>query len=154
MLPKGTLVRVAQPAYPRARLPPHYTVPIQYLHSTYTVSIPYLLRRPFPQVLSYLDFFPTGVQRTAVATAANICRGLSASEHGDAVATAAPILIGLLQYQVRWWYCSGALQQCYCGMVLHVSWWYCGNGTVECYCSNDIAFLVLQGCSWLRAGCA
>lgn len=51
------------------------------------------------QVLSYLDFFPTGVQRTAVATAANICRGLT-PEHADAVATAAPILIGLLQYQV------------------------------------------------------
>ena len=48
-------------------------------------------------VLSYVDFFQTGVQRVAVATAANICRGLS-TEHVDAVSTAAPILIGLLNY--------------------------------------------------------
>ena len=54
---------------------------------------------PVLQVLSFLDFFPTGVQRTAVATAANMCRALTA-ENADAVATAAPILIGLLQYQV------------------------------------------------------
>lgn len=47
--------------------------------------------------LSYVDFFQTGVQRVAVATAANICRGLS-TEHVDAVSTAAPILIGLLSY--------------------------------------------------------
>eukprot|EP00887_Chlorella_sp_A99_P008099 scaffold12.g8099.t1 len=40
----------------------------------------------------------TGVQRVAVATAANICRGLT-TDHEDAVATAAPILIGLLSYQ-------------------------------------------------------
>ncbi|KAL4436702.1 hypothetical protein ABPG75_003841 [Micractinium tetrahymenae] len=50
-------------------------------------------------VLSYVDFFQTGVQRVAVATAANMCRGLSPSEHADAVTTAAPILINLLQYQ-------------------------------------------------------
>jgi E3 ubiquitin-protein ligase TRIP12 len=49
-------------------------------------------------VLSYIDFFQTGVQRVAAATAANICRGLT-PEHTDAVSTAAPILIGLLQYQ-------------------------------------------------------
>jgi E3 ubiquitin-protein ligase TRIP12 len=48
-------------------------------------------------VLSYVDFFQTGVQRVAVATAANICRGLS-TEHVDAVSTAAPILTGLLSY--------------------------------------------------------
>lgn len=48
-------------------------------------------------VLSYVDFFQTGVQRVAVATAANICRGLS-TEHVDAVSTTAPILIGLLSY--------------------------------------------------------
>lgn len=55
-------------------------------------------------VLSYIDFFQTGVQRVAVATAANICRGLTA-DYNDAVSTAAPILIGLLSYQVRgrWW---------------------------------------------------
>ena len=47
------------------------------------------------------DFFQTGVQRVAVATAANICRGLSTNpEHDDAVNTAAPILLGLLSYQV------------------------------------------------------
>lgn len=49
-------------------------------------------------VLSYIDFFQTGVQRVAAATAANICRGLT-PEHVDAVSTAAPILINLLQYQ-------------------------------------------------------
>lgn len=48
-------------------------------------------------VLSYVDFFQTGVQRVAVATAANICRGLTL-QHVDAVTTAAPILIGLLRY--------------------------------------------------------
>lgn len=41
----------------------------------------------------------TGVQRVAVATAANMCRGLS-SEHAEAAQAAAPILINLLQYQV------------------------------------------------------
>ncbi|PSC70280.1 E3 ubiquitin-ligase UPL3-like isoform A [Micractinium conductrix] len=52
-------------------------------------------------VLSYVDFFQTGVQRVAVATAANMCRGLSAGDgtHADAATAAAPILIGLLQYQ-------------------------------------------------------
>ena len=48
-------------------------------------------------VLSYVDFFQTGVQRVAVATAANICRGLSL-EYVDAVSTATPILINLLRY--------------------------------------------------------
>ena len=52
-----------------------------------------------PQVLSYLDFFPTGVQRVAVTTAANMCRGLS-SENADAVKAAVPLLTGLLQNPV------------------------------------------------------
>jgi len=50
-------------------------------------------------VLSFLDFFQTSVQRTAVATAANMCRGLS-SENVEAVAAAVPILTNLLQYEV------------------------------------------------------
>lgn len=49
-------------------------------------------------VLSYLDFFPTGVQRTAVATAATMCTGLGPS-HLSAVKDALPILCNLLQYQ-------------------------------------------------------
>ena len=49
--------------------------------------------------LSYLDFFQTGVQRVAVATAANMCRSIT-SENTDAVASAIPILTNLLQYQV------------------------------------------------------
>ncbi|MCO5580943.1 hypothetical protein L7F22_034817 [Adiantum nelumboides] len=49
-------------------------------------------------VLSYLDFFSTGVQRVAVATAANICRQLP-SDASDFVIEAVPILTNLLQYQ-------------------------------------------------------
>lgn len=49
--------------------------------------------------LSYLDFFQTGVQRVAVATAANMCRCVS-TEHTEAVASAIPMLTNLLQYQV------------------------------------------------------
>ncbi|GIM11450.1 hypothetical protein Vretimale_14948 [Volvox reticuliferus] len=56
-------------------------------------------------VLSYLDFFPTGVQRTATATAANICRSLAMSPSAAcssaaqaAVKEAIPILTGLLHY--------------------------------------------------------
>ncbi|KAK9826455.1 hypothetical protein WJX81_000175 [Elliptochloris bilobata] len=48
--------------------------------------------------LSFLDFFQTGVQRVAVATAANMCRGLTTA-NTDAVQTAVPILTNLLQYQ-------------------------------------------------------
>lgn len=59
---------------------------------------------PYPalcsQVLSYLDFFPTSVQRTAVATAANMCRMLS-TEDTSTVEEAIPMLTNLLQYQVR-----------------------------------------------------
>ena len=50
--------------------------------------------------LSYLDFFQTGVQRVAVATAANMCRSVT-SENTEAVASAIPILTNLLQYQVN-----------------------------------------------------
>lgn len=49
-------------------------------------------------VLSYLDFFSTGVQRVAVSTAANICRQLP-SDASDFVVEAVPILTNLLQYQ-------------------------------------------------------
>jgi E3 ubiquitin-protein ligase TRIP12 len=49
-------------------------------------------------VLQYLDFFPSGVQRVAVATAANMCAGLS-PEHADSVRDAIPLLTNLLQYQ-------------------------------------------------------
>lgn len=51
------------------------------------------------QVLSYLDFFPTGVQRVATATAANMCRALTPDNAG-AVQEAVPMLTGLLQYSV------------------------------------------------------
>lgn len=50
-------------------------------------------------VLSYLDFFQTGVQRVAVATAATMCRSLT-TDNIDAVSSAVPILTNLLQYQV------------------------------------------------------
>ena len=49
--------------------------------------------------LSYLDFFQTGVQRVAVATAANMCRCLT-SENTEAVSSAVPMLTSLLQYSV------------------------------------------------------
>ncbi|KIY98523.1 E3 ubiquitin-protein ligase TRIP12, partial [Monoraphidium neglectum] len=49
-------------------------------------------------VLSYLDFFPTGVQRVAVATAAKMC-GALAPQHAGAARDAVPLLTNLLQYQ-------------------------------------------------------
>lgn len=49
-------------------------------------------------VLSYLDFFPSSVQRTAVATAALMCTALGPS-HLSSVKDALPILCNLLQYQ-------------------------------------------------------
>lgn len=49
-------------------------------------------------VLSYLDFFSTGVQRVAVSTASNICRQLP-SDAGDLVMEVVPILTNILQYQ-------------------------------------------------------
>ena len=51
-------------------------------------------------VLSFLDFFQTSVQRIAVATAANMCRGLTADSL-EAVTAAVPILTNLLQYEVH-----------------------------------------------------
>ncbi|CAI9280286.1 unnamed protein product [Lactuca saligna] len=48
-------------------------------------------------VLSYLDFFSTGVQRVALSTAANMCKKLP-SDAADFVTEAVPILTNLLQY--------------------------------------------------------
>ncbi|CAA3011063.1 E3 ubiquitin- ligase UPL3 [Olea europaea subsp. europaea] len=48
-------------------------------------------------VLSYLDFFSTGVQRVALSTAANICKKLP-SDASDFVMEAVPLLTNLLQY--------------------------------------------------------
>ena len=48
-------------------------------------------------VLSYLDFFSTGVQRVAMSTAANICRQLSPAS-ADMVAEVVPNLTNILQY--------------------------------------------------------
>ncbi|CAH9125922.1 unnamed protein product [Cuscuta epithymum] len=48
-------------------------------------------------VLSYLDFFSTGVQRVALFTAANMCKKLP-SDASDFVMEAVPLLTNLLQY--------------------------------------------------------
>lgn len=48
-------------------------------------------------VLSYLDFFSTGVQRVALSTAANMCKKLP-SDASDYVMEAVPLLTNLLQY--------------------------------------------------------
>ncbi|KAL3631668.1 E3 ubiquitin-protein ligase upl3 [Castilleja foliolosa] len=48
-------------------------------------------------VLSYLDFFSTGVQRVALVTAANMCKKLP-SDAADFVMEAVPLLTNLLQY--------------------------------------------------------
>nr|GMC85326.1 E3 ubiquitin-protein ligase UPL3 [Ipomoea batatas] len=48
-------------------------------------------------VLSYLDFFSTGVQRVALFTAANMCKKLP-SDAADFVMEAVPLLTNLLQY--------------------------------------------------------
>mmetsp|Transcript_5126 Transcript_5126/g.18736 ORF Transcript_5126/g.18736 Transcript_5126/m.18736 type:complete len:1950 (-) Transcript_5126:161-6010(-) len=48
-------------------------------------------------VLAYLDFFPTGVQRVAVSTAANICRQIPSDSVG-LVSDAVAILSNILQY--------------------------------------------------------
>lgn len=50
-------------------------------------------------VLTYLDFFQTGVQRVAVNTAAAMCRGIS-RDATDTVVNAIPLLTPLLQYKV------------------------------------------------------
>ncbi|XP_057962370.1 E3 ubiquitin-protein ligase UPL3-like isoform X2 [Malania oleifera] len=47
-------------------------------------------------VLSFLDFFPTGVQRIALATAANMCKKLP-SDAANLVMEAVPLLTNLLQ---------------------------------------------------------
>jgi len=49
-------------------------------------------------VLQYVDFFATGVQRIAVSTAANLCRGLPL-ECAHLVADAVPLLTALLNHQ-------------------------------------------------------
>ena len=49
-------------------------------------------------VLSFLDFFATGVQRSAVTTAANVCRGVPQDCFHFTV-DAIPILTNLLRYQ-------------------------------------------------------
>ncbi|XP_076899021.1 E3 ubiquitin-protein ligase UPL3-like [Bidens hawaiensis] len=48
-------------------------------------------------VLSYLDFFSTGVQRVALSTAANMCKKLP-SDAADFFMEAVPLLTNLLQY--------------------------------------------------------
>uniref|UniRef100_A0A2P2MVF2 HECT-type E3 ubiquitin transferase n=1 Tax=Rhizophora mucronata TaxID=61149 RepID=A0A2P2MVF2_RHIMU len=48
-------------------------------------------------VLSFLDFFSTGVQRVALSTAANMCKKLP-SDAADFVMEAVPLLTNLLQY--------------------------------------------------------
>ncbi|KAL3613951.1 E3 ubiquitin-protein ligase upl3 [Castilleja foliolosa] len=48
-------------------------------------------------VLSYLDFFPTGVQRVALSTAENMCKKLP-TDAADFVMEAVPSLTNLLQY--------------------------------------------------------
>jgi E3 ubiquitin-protein ligase TRIP12 len=48
-------------------------------------------------VLSYLDFFSTGVQRVALSTAANMCKKLPL-DAADFVMEAVPLLTNLLQY--------------------------------------------------------
>ncbi|WOK98807.1 E3 ubiquitin-protein ligase [Canna indica] len=48
-------------------------------------------------VLSYLDFFSTGVQRVALSTAANMCKKLP-SDAADFVTDAVPLLTNLLNY--------------------------------------------------------
>lgn len=49
-------------------------------------------------VLQYVDFFAMGVQRLAVSTAANLCRGLPV-ECAHLVVDAVPLLSGLLNHQ-------------------------------------------------------
>jgi E3 ubiquitin-protein ligase TRIP12 len=51
-------------------------------------------------VLSYLDFFAVGLQRTAVATAANICKHASPDSF-HLVEDSVRILSDLLQHAVR-----------------------------------------------------
>ncbi|KAF3634451.1 hypothetical protein FXO38_25124 [Capsicum annuum] len=53
-------------------------------------------------VLSYLDFFSTGVQRVALATATNMCKKLPL-DVADFVMEAVPLLTNLLQYHDAQW---------------------------------------------------
>ena len=48
-------------------------------------------------VLSYLDFFSTGVQRVALSTAADMCKKLPL-DAAEFVMEAVPLLTNLLQY--------------------------------------------------------
>lgn len=48
-------------------------------------------------VLSYMDFFSMGLQRTAAATAANICKHASPASF-DLVSDSVPILSNLLEH--------------------------------------------------------
>ena len=52
-------------------------------------------------VLTYLDFFQTGVQRVAVATAAAMTRSIP-RDATETVVNAIPLLTPLLQYKVGW----------------------------------------------------
>ena len=67
--------------------------------------------------LSYLDFFQTGVQRVAVATAANMCRCLT-SENTEAVSSAVPMLTSLLQYSVGGLQSAGCSPSCRRGVLV------------------------------------
>jgi E3 ubiquitin-protein ligase TRIP12 len=61
-------------------------------------SVPILQAGGLNAVLCFLDFFPTGTQRTAVSIAANICRQVP-NENFGMVQEVIPILTNLLQYQ-------------------------------------------------------
>jgi len=95
--PRCMLVRLVQPASVSAEIcaQPQALEKISHEHPAACLRHGGLLAS-----LSYLDFFQTGVQRVAVATAANMCRSVT-SENTDAVASAIPILTNLLQYQVN-----------------------------------------------------
>ena len=70
--------------------------------------------------LSYLDFFQTGVQRVAVATAANMCRCLT-TENTEAVSSAVPMLTSLLQYSVSGLQSASCAQFCRIGVLIPVA---------------------------------
>lgn len=74
-------------------------------------------------VLSYLDFFPSSVQRTAVATAAMMCTALGPS-HVSAVRDALPVLCNLLQYS------DPKVVDNACLALLHVAEAYSHNGAL------------------------
>jgi hypothetical protein len=83
-------------------------------------------------VLSFLDFFQTGVQRVAVATAAAMCRGLS-GDSVEAVQSAVPILTNILQYEVRAacaWRFASIFQDTICRMPASIH--ACAHGQPAC----------------------